>query len=483
VVVINPDGQSDTLYGGFLITAGPWGADTRLTFADGKSETSKGNARCIAVDDANNPHVAWHDRRSGTDEIYYKSFNGLEWEADQCVSSSGVSARCPSLVFDSYGDLHVVWYDFRHRANGKWEIYYDIYDGISWGIDERVTAYDEDSALPSLAIDSQDDLHVVWYDARHGDPEIYYKTYDGSWGPDVRLTDASNFQYTPAIATDGSDNLHVVWHSNRYGDYQIFYKTNDGIAWQLEEQLTVTPGTSANATIAVDSSDRLHVAWKDDRNGDFDIYYMMCDSGVWTDDVRLTDDPATAEYPHLASDPAGNLHLAWVDERHGDAEIYYMMWDGQGWGPEHRLTASQGIATGPHIACDGLGRVHLIWSDGRDGESEIYYKLMDPGQYAGSDGGPNRHPVPLSLAIAPNPAGPEAALRFSLDAGAEAAVSVYDLTGRLVWRRDLGRLEAGLKGITWDGTDRSGMPVASGVYFVRLRAGSRASVGKLVLLR
>jgi flagellar hook assembly protein FlgD len=43
--------------------------------------------------------------------------------------------------------------------------------------------------------------------------------------------------------------------------------------------------------------------------------------------------------------------------------------------------------------------------------------------------------------------------------------------------------EPGTFSVRWNGTDESGAQVASGVYFVRLEAGARSVLQRMVLLR
>jgi hypothetical protein len=40
-----------------------------------------------------------------------------------------------------------------------------------------------------------------------------------------------------------------------------------------------------------------------------------------------------------------------------------------------------------------------------------------------------------------------------------------------------------MHGVTWDGTDGRGVPVAGGVYFYRLTVGAEHATGRLVFLR
>ncbi|MCC6649900.1 MAG: family 43 glycosylhydrolase [Candidatus Eisenbacteria bacterium] len=73
--------------------------------------------------------------------------------------------------------------------------------------------------------------------------------------------------------------------------------------------------------------------------------------------------------------------------------------------------------------------------------------------------------------------------RIELPAPMRAEFAVYDVMGRLVRRLEDKPLAAGASEVTWDGRDRSGAVVGSGVYFARLRAGSASQVVRVPLVR
>ena len=62
-------------------------------------------------------------------------------------------------------------------------------------------------------------------------------------------------------------------------------------------------------------------------------------------------------------------------------------------------------------------------------------------------------------------------------------LAIYDVRGRLVRTLVDGVASAGKKLITWNGRDKSGKSVTSGVYFGRLTAGKETMSKKLVLIR
>jgi flagellar hook assembly protein FlgD len=62
-------------------------------------------------------------------------------------------------------------------------------------------------------------------------------------------------------------------------------------------------------------------------------------------------------------------------------------------------------------------------------------------------------------------------------------VAVYDLRGELVRVLHDGPVAAGTHRHEWDGRDRSGSEVASGVYLIQIEGFGTVEVRKLALLR
>ncbi|MBN1825051.1 MAG: T9SS type A sorting domain-containing protein [Candidatus Eisenbacteria bacterium] len=87
------------------------------------------------------------------------------------------------------------------------------------------------------------------------------------------------------------------------------------------------------------------------------------------------------------------------------------------------------------------------------------------------------------LGNAPNPFNPVTEILFELPRAGEATLAIHDVSGRLVAVLSRGPRDAGTFRETWDGRDDSGRPVASGVYFARLRTAERSDTRKMVLVR
>ncbi len=84
---------------------------------------------------------------------------------------------------------------------------------------------------------------------------------------------------------------------------------------------------------------------------------------------------------------------------------------------------------------------------------------------------------------APNPFNPRTEVRFSLAQATDARLTIHDARGRLVSVLRDAALPAGEHAVAWDGTDRQGRRLGSGVYFARLVADGMASTQKLMLVK
>jgi hypothetical protein len=89
---------------------------------------------------------------------------------------------------------------------------------------------------------------------------------------------------------------------------------------------------------------------------------------------------------------------------------------------------------------------------------------------------------PTSFALAPpapNPASRETTIRFAVETS-DAAMAVYDVTGRKVKRFEIS--SAGPGDVAWQLRDDEGRPLAPGVYIIRLRSGRNVAAAKLVII-
>jgi hypothetical protein len=83
----------------------------------------------------------------------------------------------------------------------------------------------------------------------------------------------------------------------------------------------------------------------------------------------------------------------------------------------------------------------------------------------------------------PNPFNPVTTIRFMLPEAQHVTLSIFDSNGKLVSRLLDEARGVGTHDVEWNGTDRMGNRVGSGVYFYRLDAGTFQQSRKMLLLK
>jgi hypothetical protein len=95
--------------------------------------------------------------------------------------------------------------------------------------------------------------------------------------------------------------------------------------------------------------------------------------------------------------------------------------------------------------------------------------------------------VPLEFALSqnyPNPFNPTTTIEFSLARQVEVDLKIYDILGREVATLlQSNAMNAGRYIVRWDGRNRFGQSVATGVYFYRLVAGDFVQSKKMILIK
>ena len=88
----------------------------------------------------------------------------------------------------------------------------------------------------------------------------------------------------------------------------------------------------------------------------------------------------------------------------------------------------------------------------------------------------------------PNPFNPETWIPYQLKDASEVTIQIYNVAGEMIRKLDLGYRSAGLyvsqdRAAYWDGRNRFGTSVTSGVYFYSIKADDLTAVKKLIVLK
>jgi len=97
-----------------------------------------------------------------------------------------------------------------------------------------------------------------------------------------------------------------------------------------------------------------------------------------------------------------------------------------------------------------------------------------------------RNNLPANYSLSPNypnPFNPTTTFKYGLKEKAKVTIKIYNLLGKEIITLVNKTQPAGYQSVTWNGTDRFGNPVPSGIYICRMIAGNFTKSQKMVLMK
>ncbi len=351
----------------------------------------------VVADPSGVVHVFWaygdpENLESGAfQSIYHARLEDGAWSApvDVLVSPGGRVARFPSVAVDSQGYLHAVW-------SGGNELYYsrayaaEAGSAAGWS-SPLALASGAGAAEPSVAVDADGRVFVVWTEAGNG--LLFAMSEDGgnTWAGSqtIYYADQSNeLARWGRIAVDEAGRLHVVFTyterlesaaaQGREDPNTLYYLRSDNLGQTWSEPLPITPELDfGEVNVVTSGADTVHLVWNG-RAGRHGRYHRWSEDGgqTWSSIVEVLA-PAPRSpigtggltgFPALATDATGALHM--VSATGGD---HYFRWQDGTWSPPvyispgldgSGVTGTNNSLEQPSIAISEGNRLHVVFHDG-----------------------------------------------------------------------------------------------------------------------
>ncbi len=227
-----------------------------------------------------------------------------------------------SLALDSSDHPHIVYFD-----GNVDRMKYAYFDGDTWHFE-----IPDDSSVNGvfevLAIDSSDHLHVAYQDDTNR--SLRYAHHDDSGWQTELVTDSGWYDGNwIAMALDSAERPYIThFDSGMYG-MDLLYAYHDGSSWQFDAVETECTGYRYSG-IAIDSDDNAHVCYNDDYPT-FDLRYAVFDGMSWS--YEIVDASGQINYYNsIALDSTGLPHIAYHEV--GQEDLRYAYFDGSVWHTE-----------------------------------------------------------------------------------------------------------------------------------------------------
>ncbi|MBA2706145.1 MAG: exo-alpha-sialidase [Blastocatellia bacterium] len=353
----------------------------RITATSTQTQTGRGRI----TQTAGNPYFVTQSSTVGSTEDY-KGF--------------GYSGNQRKIGKDSSGRLFIT---YRKYSSAVYQIFVDYSDnGSTWTsvrVADITTAHQR---VSSLAIGSDDAVHVVWYGkdpsntgtdqrqikyAKSTDNGATYSSWVSVGGDVSGYASQTLWQEHPCVFVDSQNpnNLYVVWEGrdsvNTSSQHVKFSKSTDGgTTWSAWANI----GTNGSRPgITKTGNGILHVVYYSSSGSPLNSaiqgqhIYSSDEGATWSSNTIIGDTGYDSRHQSLIRDN-NSLHVAYrqIDVANSTSQIRYSMFDGSTWSAPVIISQSPGSVWQffPHI---GLikGQPTVLWFETTDGAT---YPSEDP---------------------------------------------------------------------------------------------------------
>ncbi len=354
------------------------------------------------------------------------SFQRYQVTSDQ-VNNKNFAQVDRGIALDKNGKVHLTYWGIDTTVSFFKAIFYATNDTLSgWKI-QKITANFYDDYNPTLAVDSNNAVHLVWVKDSEPDVVVYSNDSSGNWSSPLPVFPTlQNGASSPSIDMNGTPELHIAFRSNGdatsnsagiyyftfnvlvNGDFPSMEVGNNGIGYlacvwyenegsNLDTEVVYTrfagpklnlsntaynEGTEVEPSIAVDDSNIVHIIYK--RAGpDSLIYFKIRNDSIIYREAPLTN----IVEPSLAIDKNFKAHLSFSRNAVTFNQIFYTDNTSGSWMTPLRITSDlDDNGTYSHIAVDSKNRAHIAYVGNTLNDPQIFVAVSYISGDVNSDG-------------------------------------------------------------------------------------------------
>lgn len=444
----------------------------------------------LAVDELGNIYATGISYYSAM-TIKYANDGTLMWNIEQ----DSASGRC--IRVDDFGDIYV---GFNKATGYGSEILIKKYStaGLTlWSTTIRQDSIYGDE-LVDMQIDQQGNVYIigqthnqVWEDEfvlsdiitvklDSGGNELWRRMYSAR-------SESNDYPFKVQFDKQGNIIIGATVEYNIAGYIVIKYSENGDRLWT---RIYNGPyGTDIARDITVDTDDNIIItgySYKADE--DFNIQTIKYDSSgneLWA--VQYNGPGNTRDFAFsLISDPINNIYIT-GGSKHGSTgydtcvTIKYDKDSNKIWAVSY--SDSLGLSSyGKHISFDIYGDIIVAATSIGNGSGWDYLTIKYD-QYTVGILNDTHIENRFHLSNYPNPFNPITTITYNLINETDVLVLIYNLRGEQITQLLNDRKSAGLYEIQWNGCDRNGKLVPSGVYFCLLKTETQIQSKKVLFIR
>ena len=433
---------------------------------------SAGSQRKAAFDATGQVHYGWLAYENGTGTYSVNVWVGNdEGGTSYRLRESTTPLRDLAFALGPDGTRHVVYVsddgvtEQIHYLRGHQHFSQTITDGVR---------------TPTVAVDGTGEAMIVFASDIMGESWLFGMTgSDGGLGSQTDLISGAGA--TEPDLCLGPDGYVLTFVRNFWfpGLREVCRQYREAGTWQTPESMYWGLYLSS-PSVAWDGDDRILFSFILDNSGTDPLLHTMLMTGGVAGPVRWRlGDGQIYRCTVAAADP-GVFRLLTQESTGGlPMTVYLRSGDGNTFNARRRVNTADDVDFAVLAAEPGGAGLFAAWEDYvLAGDPVSFYYCREPVSAVLPE-----LTTAQGLGAYPNPFNPQTAFTFNTTVDGPVDLDVFDLSGRRVRHLHDGLLPAGRHVIDWNGTDNSGRPLPSGVYFGRLHTNAGQAGVKVLLLK
>ena len=308
-----------------------------------------GKDTAIALDENDHAHIAYTEGRY--ENIKYAVWDGSHWQLETAIYDRGYGQFYgTALVLDTTNHARIA---YRNNSN---QLIVSAQSDTDW---TTTTALDVNGrGRISHMTDSSGLSHLLFRQANH---TLHYVWGEGAnWQSEVAINAATSEPitgYGPSMALDSQGQPHIVfWDAEKGG---LFFASRQNSGWVVEP-VNADATTVYETSLKITADDIPHIAYQDWQNASTaSLNYAIRNGGVWQWQV-VDEDSYTGFYVSLALDATGHPHIGYRDDDH--QSLRYAVWNGSSWETE-TVDEEGDVGEFLALAVDSQGKPHISYFD------------------------------------------------------------------------------------------------------------------------
>lgn len=328
----------------------------------------------IAVNSRGDIMVVWTEEGSAG-EMWYRIFRDGTWSPARNSNIVHEKAWSNRLDVDSAGTFHVTYAD-GYGSRGR-DIWYSYYTGSGWATAERTYRSEHNSAWNWMSIDTNDDIHVMWYhkyldSSQDSDIITMRKPKGGSWPSsyDNVSRSSSSESIHPAFRVMNG-NIYAVYMDGGSGNRKLTFTEKVGGSWGSR---SVLDSSGYYPAMCLDNSGNVYIAYGS-RSGNY--FVVSRTGGNWNSKQVVSGGFAPLQFGDIRQ-RNGVFVTAFVQKIEGKGYVYYAAKFGENpWSKPVKISSGDSYGDGNkhvQVIVDYQGYAHFLWEGGGvGGKADIYY--------------------------------------------------------------------------------------------------------------